>query len=159
MCLIHMRWTHHQYLKIIAPCWDFKVNTKLVSALLLLHYEYELRTAKTISVSTTLSKWQRHCTECKYKKYIEAQAEEIRALQADSAVPLPPTLWPCIDADWARGLKLEVREKLDSGRPATLGDASRLEGVTPAALVAVRLRARTEAAAGRAAERRQQSAV
>ena len=98
-------------------------------------------------------------TECKYKKYIEAQAEEIRALQADSAVPLPPTLWPCIGADWARGLKLEVREKLDSGRPATLGDASRLEGVTPAALVAVRLRARTEAAAGRAAERQQRAAA
>lgn len=83
-------------------------------------------------------------TECKYAKYIEAQAREIKALAADEAVPLPSTLWPCMDQDWARALKLEVREKLDDARPPTLGAAGRLQAMTPAALVAIRMRGKVE---------------
>ncbi len=83
-------------------------------------------------------------TECKYSKYIEAQAREIKALAADESVTLPSSLWPCMHQDWAQALKLEVREKLDSATPPTLGAAGRLQGMTPAALVAVRMRAKVE---------------
>lgn len=85
-------------------------------------------------------------TECKYSKYIEAQAREIKALAADESVSLPSSLWPCMHQDWARALKLEVREKLDSATPPTLGAAGRLQGMTPAALIAVRMRAKVESA-------------
>lgn len=85
-------------------------------------------------------------TECKYAKYIEAQAREIKALAADESVPLPSSLWPCMNRDWAQALKLEVREKLDSATPPTLGAAGRLQGMTPAALVAIRMRAKVERA-------------
>jgi tRNA U34 5-carboxymethylaminomethyl modifying enzyme MnmG/GidA len=46
----------------------------------------------------------------------------------------------------ARALKLEIREKLDAAQPGTLAAAGRLQGVTPAALVMLRLRAKLESA-------------
>lgn len=83
-------------------------------------------------------------TECKYKKYIEAQTKEIAALAADEAIGLPEIMWPCMEADWARALKIEVREKLDAARPRTLGAAGRVQGITPVALVSVRMRGKIE---------------
>ena len=70
---------------------------------------------------------------------------------------LPPTLWPCIHADWAQGMTLEVRKNLDSEEPATLGDASSL-GLTSEDLSALRQRADEDdaaaaAVAGRVADR------
>jgi tRNA U34 5-carboxymethylaminomethyl modifying enzyme MnmG/GidA len=67
-------------------------------------------------------------------------------LAREQALELPSTLWPCTQAEWAQALKLEVREKLDAARPPTLSAAGQLQGVTPAALVALRLRARLEGA-------------
>ncbi len=68
-----------------------------------------------------------------YASYIERQDADIRAYRRDEALRLPA------DLDYATvgSLSAEVREKLAAQRPATLGAASRISGVTPAALVAL----------------------
>ncbi|HRE12760.1 MAG TPA: tRNA uridine-5-carboxymethylaminomethyl(34) synthesis enzyme MnmG [Usitatibacteraceae bacterium] len=66
----------------------------------------------------------------KYAGYIERQREEVARQQAQDGVVLPP------DFDYAavRGLSKEVQQKLSQQRPATVGHASRIQGVTPAAI-------------------------
>ena len=68
--------------------------------------------------------------QAKYAGYIERQRDEIRRLRAQEAVALPADF----DFDRVRGLSTEAREQLGRARPATLGQASRLPGVTPAAI-------------------------
>jgi tRNA uridine 5-carboxymethylaminomethyl modification enzyme len=66
----------------------------------------------------------------KYAGYIDKQVEEVaRALHFED-LPLPQ------DLDYAQvsALSFEVRQKLSRHRPATLGMASRISGVTPAAI-------------------------
>ena len=66
----------------------------------------------------------------KYQGYIDRQHHEVaRQLQAEST-RLPP------DIDYAsvRGLSKEVQQKLSQHRPETIGQASRIQGVTPAAV-------------------------
>ncbi len=72
-------------------------------------------------------------TDALYASYIERQDADIRAYRRDEALRLPT------DLDYAAvgSLSTEVREKLIEARPATLGAASRISGVTPAALVAL----------------------
>ena len=69
-------------------------------------------------------------TDCKYQGYIARQQEEIERLRAQQEYPLPD------DLDYAgiRGLSHEIVQKLSEVRPATLGQASRISGVTPAAM-------------------------
>ncbi len=66
----------------------------------------------------------------KYQGYIERQKEEIDKSLAHESLPLPG------DIDYAavHGLSFEVRQKLVQMRPRTLGQASRLQGMTPAAI-------------------------
>ena len=52
-------------------------------------------------------------------------------------VSLPPDPWTLLDYTAIGGLSAEVRQKLETARPATLGAAGRIPGVTPAALVAL----------------------
>jgi tRNA uridine 5-carboxymethylaminomethyl modification enzyme len=68
-----------------------------------------------------------------YSGYLERQARDIAAFRRDESLLLPEAL------DYAAigGLSIEIRGKLAAGRPATLGAASRISGVTPAALVAL----------------------
>jgi tRNA uridine 5-carboxymethylaminomethyl modification enzyme len=68
-----------------------------------------------------------------YRGYLARQAADIGAFRKDEALALPDSL------DYAAigGLTVEVREKLTSVRPATLGQAARIAGVTPAALVSL----------------------
>jgi tRNA uridine 5-carboxymethylaminomethyl modification enzyme len=68
-----------------------------------------------------------------YASYIERQDSDILAYRRDEALRLP------VDLDYGTvgSLSTEVREKLEAARPATLGAASRISGVTPAALVAL----------------------
>ena len=68
--------------------------------------------------------------EAKYAGYIEHQRREIERQQANEAVRLPDAF----DYQQVRGLSAEVREKLERHRPATLGQAGRISGVTPAAI-------------------------
>jgi tRNA uridine 5-carboxymethylaminomethyl modification enzyme len=69
-------------------------------------------------------------TDARYAPYVERQAAEVEALRRDEVTPIPT------DFDYATiaGLSAEVRQKLTARRPATLADASRIEGMTPAAL-------------------------
>ncbi len=68
--------------------------------------------------------------EAKYSGYIERQKAEIERLRKAESTPLPEDL----DYDAIAGLSNEVRQKLKHHRPATLGQASRISGVTPAAI-------------------------
>ncbi|MBV2204744.1 MAG: tRNA uridine-5-carboxymethylaminomethyl(34) synthesis enzyme MnmG [Pseudomonas sp.] len=66
----------------------------------------------------------------KYAGYIERQQEEIERLRASENLRLPA------DIDYASisGLSKEIQHKLAQARPETLGQASRIPGVTPAAV-------------------------
>jgi len=68
-----------------------------------------------------------------YAGYLERQARDIAAFRRDEALLLPEAL----DYGAIGGLSAEVRGKLASAQPATLGAASRISGVTPAALIAL----------------------
>lgn len=68
-----------------------------------------------------------------YAGYMERHEADIAAFRKDEALVLPPTL----DYAAVGSLSNEVRSKLEAARPETLGAASRIPGVTPAALVAL----------------------
>ncbi|NQY95991.1 MAG: tRNA uridine-5-carboxymethylaminomethyl(34) synthesis enzyme MnmG [Henriciella sp.] len=71
--------------------------------------------------------------EAMYAGYIERQKDDVEALRREEALELPG------DLDYAAvgGLTNEVRAKLELIRPATLGQAGRIEGMTPGALTAL----------------------
>jgi tRNA uridine 5-carboxymethylaminomethyl modification enzyme len=73
--------------------------------------------------------------QAKYHGYIERQEEEIARNLRDEDARLPE------DLDYAdvRGLSAEVTQKLNAQRPHTLGLASRLPGITPAAISILRI--------------------
>ncbi|KVX24457.1 tRNA uridine 5-carboxymethylaminomethyl modification protein [Burkholderia ubonensis] len=66
----------------------------------------------------------------KYQGYIERQANEIERNDANENTRLPEG----IDYREVRGLSFEVSQKLNQFRPETIGQASRISGVTPAAI-------------------------
>ncbi len=66
----------------------------------------------------------------KYSGYIERQKDEIARTLANETLVMPEDL----DYDAVTGLSFEVRQKLKKARPATLGQAGRISGVTPAAI-------------------------
>ena len=68
-----------------------------------------------------------------YAGYLDRQEADIRAFRRDEALALPNDL----DYSAIGGLSTEVRSKLSATRPATLGAAARISGVTPASLTAV----------------------
>ena len=68
--------------------------------------------------------------EAKYHGYIERQKEDVAKTEAQQSLPLPMDL----DYRQVRGLSIEVQQRLNQHKPATLGQASRLQGVTPAAI-------------------------
>src|SRR6185437_5880446 len=72
-------------------------------------------------------------TDGRYAGYLDRQAAEIRAFRREEALTLPPEL----DYGVIGSLSTEVRSKLMAARPASLGAAARLSGVTPAALAAL----------------------
>jgi tRNA uridine 5-carboxymethylaminomethyl modification enzyme len=86
--------------------------------------------------------------QTKYQGYIERQQVEIERHANSANLLLPEDL----DYSQVRGLSKEVQQKLDQIRPQTLGQASRISGVTPAAisLLLVHLK-RLAAAPGKAA--------
>ena len=78
-----------------------------------------------------------------YAPYVERQRREWAAVQRDSAVWIPA----CLDYATVPGLSAEMVERLSASRPETLDQASRVHGVTPAALTAVYVAASRRAAA------------
>lgn len=91
-----------------------------------------------ISVHPEIAQWSRVIREQieidgTYAGYLDRQAEDAAALRREEALALP------VDLDYAAigGLSSEVREKLVRVRPQTLGQAGRIEGMTPGALTAL----------------------
>ena len=68
--------------------------------------------------------------EAKYAGYVERQDDEVARNRARESLPIPDGF----DFAAVRGLSVEVCEKLALHRPATVGQAGRIAGVTPAAL-------------------------
>ena len=66
----------------------------------------------------------------KYAGYIDRQQEEVRRASHFETLLLPTNL----DYALITALSFEVRQKLQTQRPQTLGQASRISGVTPAAI-------------------------
>ena len=77
-----------------------------------------------------------------YVVAVTRQRGDIAAYRRDEALALPPDL----DYGAIGSLSTEVRQKLEANRPATLGQAARISGVTPAALVALLKHVRRRAA-------------
>jgi tRNA uridine 5-carboxymethylaminomethyl modification enzyme len=69
--------------------------------------------------------------EAKYAVYLDRQASEVAAFKRDETFEIPER----IDYAAVPGLSNEVRQKLSAARPRTLGQAGRLDGITPAALM------------------------
>jgi tRNA uridine 5-carboxymethylaminomethyl modification enzyme len=68
--------------------------------------------------------------QTKYQGYIERQKEEVSRQEQFETLPLPDDFDYCA----VSGLSKEVQQKLSGQRPETLGQASRISGITPAAI-------------------------
>ncbi len=68
--------------------------------------------------------------EIKYEGYIQRQYKEIKKFEDLERIKIPPDF----SFDMAHGLSNEIREKLVRVCPASLGQASRIDGMTPAAI-------------------------
>ena len=85
-----------------------------------------------------LAQWTIECREqieidALYAGYLDRQAADVAAFRRDENLQLDPG----IDYSRIGGLSHEAREKLAAVRPVTLGQAGRIEGVTPGALTAL----------------------
>lgn len=71
--------------------------------------------------------------DAQYAGYLDRQDTDVAAFKKDEALMLP------VDLDYATlgSLSTEIRVKLEKARPATLGAAARIPGVTPAAITAL----------------------
>jgi tRNA uridine 5-carboxymethylaminomethyl modification enzyme len=78
-----------------------------------------------------------------YAGYLDRQSADIVAFRRDEALALPADL----DYGLIHGLSTEARQKLDRIRPATIGQAARIDGVTPAVLTLVLAHVRAKRAA------------
>jgi tRNA uridine 5-carboxymethylaminomethyl modification enzyme len=88
--------------------------------------------------------------DAQYAVYLGRQDADIAAFRRDEALRLPA------DLDYAavRGISTEAGQKLSAIRPATLGQASRIDGVTPAALTLVLAHMRSRSRGNRADDAR-----
>jgi tRNA uridine 5-carboxymethylaminomethyl modification enzyme len=66
----------------------------------------------------------------KYAGYIDRQKAEVERTRAQDDLPIPAS----VDYGAIRGLSREARQKLAQHRPGTIGQASRLQGITPATI-------------------------
>ncbi|MHB2168320.1 tRNA uridine-5-carboxymethylaminomethyl(34) synthesis enzyme MnmG [Alsobacter sp. R-9] len=69
-------------------------------------------------------------SDARYAVYLDRQAADVEAYRRDEALVLPADL----DFNALSGLSTELRNKLTAARPRTIGQAGRIEGMTPAAL-------------------------
>ncbi len=76
--------------------------------------------------------------DARYAPYMERQSRDIATLRREEALALPAAL----RYDDIPGLSIELRQKLALIRPTTLAQAGRIEGMTPAALTLILLRAK-----------------
>jgi tRNA uridine 5-carboxymethylaminomethyl modification enzyme len=102
---------------------------------------FELLSFPTIGVDTVRRIWPRLGDfparilgqleiDAKYHVYLSRQAADIEAFRRDESLTLPESL----DYAGVKGLSNEARQKLSAIRPQTIGQAGRIDGMTPAAL-------------------------
>ncbi len=117
--------------------WDVNQDGRLRSAMDYLAY-------RDIGFSDLIAAWpglaeispeirRQMKIEAQYAGYISRQAADVEAMRRDEHLRIPET----IDYAQIGGLSNEVRQKLEQVRPATIGHASRIEGMTPGALTAL----------------------
>jgi tRNA uridine 5-carboxymethylaminomethyl modification enzyme len=85
--------------------------------------------------------------DAKYEVYLSRQAADIAAYRRDESLQLPESL----DYSQLPGLSNEVRQKLAAARPATIGQAARMDGITSAALTLLVAHLKRRARAARVA--------
>ena len=100
----------------------------------------EARSAPSIARSTARNEARAVETEIKFAGYLEQQKKSIERLKAAESVAIPEWL----EYGVISGLSREMRETLERVRPQTLGQASRIPGVTPAALSLVHVSIRIQ---------------
>ena len=71
--------------------------------------------------------------QIKYAGYIQRDFDTLEGMRKNEGLRLPPSLNP----DDVAGLSTEIRNRLKEAKPETLGQASRLQGVTPAAVASL----------------------
>jgi tRNA uridine 5-carboxymethylaminomethyl modification enzyme len=102
---------------------------------------FELLSFPTIGIDTVRGIWPRLGDfparileqleiDAKYDVYLSRQAADIAAFRRDESLTLPEEL----DYAGVKGLSNEARQKLSAIRPQTIGQAGRIDGMTPAAL-------------------------
>jgi tRNA uridine 5-carboxymethylaminomethyl modification enzyme len=102
---------------------------------------FELLSYPTVGIADVARVWPEFATlhptiaeqleiDAKYAVYLERQASDVAAYRRDESLALPDAL----DYAAMTALSWEVRQKLQSIRPRTIGQAGRIDGVTPAAL-------------------------
>jgi len=80
--------------------------------------------------------------DAKYAVYLDRQANDVAAYRRDDSLELRDDL----DYDALAGLSTEIRQKLQSIRPRTIAQASRIDGITPVALTLLAAHVRRKAA-------------
>jgi tRNA uridine 5-carboxymethylaminomethyl modification enzyme len=78
--------------------------------------------------------------ECKYRGYLKGQDAQLLRVRANEVRPIPPAF----EYRGIPGLSREVIERLSAIRPQTIGQASRVPGVTPAAMAIILARMRLD---------------
>lgn len=84
-------------------------------------------------------------TDAQYAGYLDRQKADIAAFRRDERLRLPENM----DFLSVEGMSNEVRQKLAAARPTTLGQAARVDGITPAALTLLLHLAKRDAAASK----------
>ncbi|HYJ81986.1 MAG TPA: tRNA uridine-5-carboxymethylaminomethyl(34) synthesis enzyme MnmG [Allosphingosinicella sp.] len=107
----------------------------------------ELGSAALLRLEPALAGFRRDAIEeavedHRYAPYVERQQAEVARLRSDENVRIPGD----VDYSAIPGLSLEMAERLSAARPATLGAARRIRGITPAALAAILVHSRRKAA-------------
>jgi tRNA uridine 5-carboxymethylaminomethyl modification enzyme len=80
----------------------------------------------------------------KYFGYIERQREDVERSQSNETMRLPTDM----DYNGVHGLSIEVKQKLNQQRPETLGQAARMQGMTPAAVSLLLVHLKRQLSAG-----------
>jgi tRNA uridine 5-carboxymethylaminomethyl modification enzyme len=93
---------------------------------------------------------QQVAIQAKYAGYIDRQQDEVERLRRYEETPLPADL----DLEAVDGLSNEVKQKLAEVRPATLAQAGRIPGVTPAAISLLLIHLKKRGALQRTGDRR-----
>ena len=104
----------------------------------------DLRSVDAVDAGVASVALEQAEVQAKYDGYIKRQDREIAKVKAQEGVVLPPEL----DYENIEGLSNELKEKLLLAQPRTLARASRIPGITPAALSLLLIHAKRLAASG-----------